>query len=43
MSYSLNKDGAKQANEKMSGYIDKNGNYLLKIELAEWISGQALR
>lgn len=41
MSYSLNKDGAKQANEKMSGYIDKNGNYLLKIELAEWISGQA--
>lgn len=41
MSYSLNKDGAKQANEKLSGYIDKNGDYLLKIELAEWIAGQA--
>lgn len=41
MSYSLNKDGAKQANEKLSGYIDKNGDYLLKINMAEWISGQA--
>lgn len=43
MTYSLNKDGAKQANKKLSGYIDKNGDYLLKIELAEWIAGQATK
>ena len=39
--YALNKEGAKQANDKQSGYIDKNGDYVLKIESAEWIAGQA--
>ena len=38
--YALNKEGAKQANDKQSGYIDKNGDYVLKIESAEWIKGQ---
>lgn len=41
MSYSLNKDGAKQANVKFGGNIDKNGDYTLKIERAVWVSGQA--
>ena len=39
--YALNKEGAKQANDKQSGYIDKNGDYVLKIESAEWIASQA--
>ena len=39
--YALNKTGAMQANDKQSGYIDKNGDYVLKIESAEWIAGQA--
>ena len=39
--YALNKEGAKQANEKQGEYIDKNGDYVLKIESAEWVAGQA--
>ena len=39
--YALNKEGAKQANDKQSGYIDKNGDYVLKIESAEWLTGKA--
>ena len=39
--YALNKTGAMQANDKQSGYIDKNGDYVLKIESAEWITGKA--
>ena len=38
--YALNKTGAMQANDKQSGYIDKNGDYVLKIESAEWIKGK---
>lgn len=39
MSYQLNTEGAKQANAKQAGYINKNGEYLLKIERAFWVNG----
>lgn len=39
MSYSINTESAKKANNR-GGYIKTNGDYLLKVELAEWVKGK---